>query len=153
MIRVAPLLSKLRSGTGGTMAIETAIVAPILLMLSLGAFDASRMVARQSELQSAAAEATSIVLAKTPETAAELTTIEQVIEASTGLAANKVTLTKVYRCGTDASYITDPATCANAKLLSTFIRLNLSDTYTPRWTSLGIGSTVNYNVQRTVQLS
>lgn len=143
----------LAANLSGTMAIETAIVAPVLILLSLGAFDASRMVARQSELQSAASEATSIVLASPPESAAERDTIEQVIEASTGLAADKVTLTEVFRCGTDADFVNTADSCPSHDVTSTFIRLRITDTYTPQWTHFGIGSALNYDIQRTVQMS
>ncbi|MBD3814032.1 MAG: pilus assembly protein, partial [Betaproteobacteria bacterium] len=30
------------------------------------------------------------------------------------------------------------------------IRVNMSTSYTPEWTNYGIGSTLNYNVERTV---
>ena len=150
---IRSLLAHLQANRSGTMAIETAIVAPVLILLSLGAFDASRMVARQSELQTAAAEAASIVLASPPTTAAERDTIEQVIEASTGLAADHVTLTEVYRCGTDEDFVTDPTDCASVDLTSTFISLRITDTYNPQWTKFGIGGPMNYDVRRTVQLS
>lgn len=146
-------LLTLRRNSAGTMAIETAIVAPILIMLSLGAFDASRMVARQSELQSATAEATSIVLASSPTTVEQRNTIEQVIEASTQLPADKVTLTEVYRCGTDADFVDATSACASADLASTYIQLRITDTYTPQWTKFGIGGPMNYDIIRTVQMS
>ena len=50
-------LATLLRDTRGAMLIETAIVAPVLVLMSLGAFQVSTMVARQSELQSAVAEA------------------------------------------------------------------------------------------------
>jgi len=152
MMRLPTLLALSRN-KAGTMAIETAIVAPVLILLSLGAFDASRMVARQSELQSAISEATSIVLASPPETVEQQDTLEQVIEASTGLAADEVTLTEVYRCGTDEDFVNDPSTCASSDLASTYIQLRITDTYTPQWTQFGIGGPMNYDIQRTVQMS
>ena len=57
------MLTRLLSDRAGAMTIETALVAPILLTLSLGGVEAGSMVARQSELQSAAAEALNIVQA------------------------------------------------------------------------------------------
>ncbi|MCB2056947.1 MAG: pilus assembly protein, partial [Novosphingobium sp.] len=39
------------------MLVETAIVAPVLVLMSMGAFQVSQVVARQTELQGAAAEA------------------------------------------------------------------------------------------------
>ena len=48
-------LHRLARDERGAMLIETAIVAPTLVLMSLGAYQISGVVARQSELQSAAA--------------------------------------------------------------------------------------------------
>ena len=47
----------------GAFAIETALVAPLLALMSIGTFEVGTMVSRQQELQSAASEAESIILA------------------------------------------------------------------------------------------
>lgn len=145
-------LRRLARESRGTMAIETAIVAPILLVMSLGAFEGSRMVARQSELQSAAAEAAAIIMAKSPTTQAQIDTIEDVIEASSGLADAKVTLGLRYRCGTDADYVDDGTTCG-ADDVSTFIRIQMDDTYVPQFSGFGLGDSFDYHVERMVQVS
>jgi Flp pilus assembly protein TadG len=56
-------LLSLRRDARGTMAIETAIVAPVLALMAIGSFEVGSMVSRQQELQSAASEAESIILA------------------------------------------------------------------------------------------
>ncbi len=137
----------------GTMAIETAIVAPVLILLSLGGFEVSSMVARQSELQSAAAEAVAIVMAASPETQTEVDQIEAVVEGSAGLPEDDVTFTIMYRCGIDEDLILDQTTCADEDTLSTFIVMTMSDTYDPIWTQYGFGEAIEYNVERSVQVS
>lgn len=139
--------------THGSMAIETAVIAPMLVLLSVGGFEASTMVARQSELQSAAAEATSIVLATTPESQEEINAIADVIETSSGLDEESVTLSLVYRCGTASTMTSNTDSCANAELLSTYIRIQMTDSYTPQWTHFGFGHALDYSVDRTVQIS
>ena len=146
-------LRRLRGDTAGSMVIETAIVAPVLAVLSLGGFEASSMVARQSELQSAAAEAEAIALASTPDTLQERNTIKAVIRASTGLAASKVTISNKYRCGTDAAKVANKATCPNADQVTTYLEIALTDTYTPVWTEFGIGSPLTYRVNRAVMVA
>lgn len=145
-------LRHLLAESRGTMAIETAIAAPVLLVMSLGAFEGSRMVARQSELQSAAAEAAAIIMAKSPTTQAQIDTIEDVIEASSGLADAKVTLSLRYRCGIDDEYVDDGTTCG-ADDVSTFIRIQMADTYVPEFSGFGLGDGFNYNIERLVQVS
>lgn len=154
--------------TRGTMAIETAFLAPVLVTLSIGGFEASQMIARHGELQSAAAEASSIVQASPPETDEERAVVEDVIEASTGLADNKVTLEFVYRCGVEENYANSRLTCLGddaidgdeideggytTEEISTFIRIRVKDKYTPQWVEFGIGEPVEYDVERTVQVS
>ena len=134
------------------MTIEVAIVAPVLLLLSLGGFDASSMVARQTELQSAAAEAAAIVQAAPPTDEAGRNTVRDVLKVSTGLADGQVSVVEIYRCGTNTAYETTN-NCSTGQHVSKFIQATLTDTYSPVWTNFGIGEPVNYNVIRTVQIS
>lgn len=145
--------NRLRACTSGAMAIETALVAPILATLTLGGFEASRMVARNAELQSAIGEAEAIVMAAPPDTIAKQNTIEAIIEQTTGLADDQVELFPIYRCGTSETRVIDPTSCGSGVALSTYIFINLSETYTPEWTHFGIGHPVNFSVSRTVQIS
>ena len=150
---LATLLSDLR----GTMAIETAIIAPVLIALSIGGFEVSSMVARQSELQSAAAEAVAIVMAATPETQTEVDQIEAVVEASADIAEEDVTFELKYRCGT-ADLLTRAEldaleTPCEEELVSSFIVITMSASYTPVWTTYGLGQEIQYNVTRSVQMS
>lgn len=144
------LIHQLRGDERGAMLIETAIVAPVLILLALGAFQVSGAVARQTDLQNAASEAAAIALAAAPDTAAKRTTVEQVIEASSGLAPDKVSVTAAYRCDASTAYVTSPDSCASAKVVSSFVKITLTDTYTPTWTEFGMGSPIQYNVTRYV---
>lgn len=135
------------------MAIETAIVAPVLVLMSVGAFQVSEMVARQNELQSAAAEAEAIVLAKMPDSQSEIDTIKAIIMASADLTADQVTITTVVRCNSAANYVASAAACGANDEISTFLQIFMTDTYTPQWTEFGVGEPLVYRLTRTVQLS
>ena len=156
MTMAGGLLSQLRDQTRGSVVIETAIVAPVLLLLSLGTFDAGRMVARQNELQSAAAEAEAIVQASVPTDSAARSELRTALLASanpnSSHPSTTVTVAEIYRCSTGADFVTANS-CTDAAQMSTFIRITLTDTYTPEWTSFGIGGPVTYNVVRTVQIA
>lgn len=152
MMRRFATLARLRCDQNGSMLIETAFVAPILLILALGGFEVSSMVARQSELQSAAAEAAAVVRAVIPETREQMDTVEGVVESSTGLAAEQVTVVPIYRCGTAADYTTIVDSCGSGVTQYKFIQLDITDTYTPVWTNFGVGTGVDYYVSRTVQI-
>ena len=152
--RARTALARLLRDHRGTMAVETAIVAPMLIALSIGGFEVSSMVARQSELQSAAAEAVAIVMAATPESQTEIDQIEAVVEGSSKIAEEDVEFLIRYRCGTaPPPLLSDPTACADEDTLSTFIIINMTTTYEPAWTSFGIGRAFDYNVERAVQVS
>ncbi|MFM5931190.1 MAG: TadE/TadG family type IV pilus assembly protein [Novosphingobium sp.] len=149
------LLTGLGHDEAGSTVIETALVLPPLLALSLGSFEVSRMVARQSELQKAANEASDIVRAATPDTSEKRQTIKSVVEASTGLQADKVTMSLVYRCGTNADFVTATANCSGSggsTEISAFIKIVMVDTYTPLWNNYGFGNAMTYTVTRYVQI-
>lgn len=152
MMRKFDLLSRLRRDCQGTALIETAIVAPVLALMALGGFEASSMVARQTELQSAAAEAAAIVRSAPPETEADRTTIHDILAVSTGLAAEAIVITETFRCGTAEEYTQDKTTCGS-DAVSTFVQIQINDSYEPHWTQFGIGSAHQYNIKRTVQIS
>jgi len=135
----------------GTTLIETAILAPVLIMMSIGGFEISRMVARQSELQSSAEQATEIALAVVPDTAAERAAIKNKLMESSGLGAARVQVVSKYRCGAGAVVSTAP-TCSEDSL-NTYISISLSDEYQPVWTQWGFAKSFEYHVTRTVQIS
>jgi len=56
MTAARKLLARLARDERGAMLIETAFIAPVLILMSLGAFQVSQVVARQTELQEAAAQ-------------------------------------------------------------------------------------------------
>lgn len=157
MMNAMRFLANLRSDESGAMIVETAIVTPVLVLMSLGAYQISGMVARQTELESAAAEATAIALASTPDTAEKRTTLAQVIQASTNLPAQPsgntdargVSVTEAFRCGVTTTYITDSTSCT-AGQISKYVKISLVDTYNPTWTRFGVGSPMTYRVTRYV---
>jgi len=150
------LLSLLQARTDGSVVIETAIVAPVLIMLAFGGYDASGLVARQSALQGAAAQAEAIVQAAVPTDSTARDKIRDVLKAAVDPnnkdANDTESVTEIYRCGTAANFVTTNTCAANVET-STFIKITLTDTYTPMWTSFGVGSPVHFNVVRMVQTS
>lgn len=154
MMRCLPFLARLARERRGAVVIETAIVAPALVLLSLGGFEVSNIVARQSEIQSAAAEAAQIALAAKPDEETEITTVKQVVMASTGLPAGNVTLQTVFRCKDGPSgYVDTTDDCDEGSVAWQYLQITMSDTYTPIWTSFGVGAPIEFNVVRTVMVA
>lgn len=134
------------------MVVESAFVIPILLIMSLGGFEVSSIVARHSEMRSAASEAAALVLSTEPEQGDDFSTIEDIVEASTGLADDDVTLVENYRCGNADALTDDMADCGSSDVISTFIVITMSDTYSPLWTEFGVGKDILVTADRTVQI-
>lgn len=141
----------------GTTVIETALVAPVLAAMALGSYDVSRMVARQHELQNGAGDMESIVLASAQGSATSVDTIKTVIRTQLNIPDNNLTVVKKYRCGkatplytyVDGTY----SSCSVGDYVSIYVQVAASDTYTPMWTSFGVGGPLNYNVTRMIQVS
>ncbi len=144
-------IRSLRRDTRGAMMIETALVTPVLVMMALGSFDASRMFARESELQTAASEAAAIALASKPDTAAKRATLRGIIVSSTGLPNAGVTVDEAFRCGSNTAYVTDSATCGSLTI-SNYVKIYMTGTYTPQWTQFGIGGPVTFRITRYVMM-
>lgn len=146
-------LRRLLADFAGSMTIEMAAVAPVLVLMSIGTFEVSSMVSRQQELQSAASEGETIALAAAASAATTpLTTIEDIIEESMDLADDQVTITRFYRCNDDAALVSSDTACATDAVVTEYMKLELTDRYEPIWTQFGIGSAFDYDVDRMVQL-
>lgn len=146
-------LGALRRDERGSMAIETALVAPLLLTLTLGAFDVSMLVSREQQLQSAANEATEIVLAAAGGSGIQSDDLEDILESSLSLEDSQLTLAPEYRCGTSTTIQTTAPTCASGEPMYAYVKLTVTDTYSPLWTSFGVGDDVDFNIVRWAQVS
>lgn len=154
MARFNSFLVRLIGDTTGSVVIETAIVAPVLILLGLGTYDTSRIIARQSELQAGSTDVEGIVFAIAgASSGTNVSTIKSVLKNSLSLNDSQVTVVKMYRCNTDTALVTSNTTCASNDVISTYVQVTLTDTYTPTWTRYGIGSPFNYRLVRTVQVS
>lgn len=145
------LQRRLRADQCGAAAIETALIAPILAIMALGAFDTSRIIARQHELQNGAGDAEQIIMAAASGSATDTTTIQTVLANTLGIPTSNIDVAKYYRCGTTTTL--QSTLCTTNSWQSTYVKVTFRDTYTPTWTSFGVGSPVNYTVVRQIQVS
>ena len=136
----------------GTMAIETALIAPLLALMALGVFEVSSMVAREQQLQSAANEASEIILAAAGGSGISNNDLEDILETSIGLADNQLVITQRFRCATGSMSNTNP-TCGTGQQKYSYVHLRMTETYTPMWTNFGVGAPVSFDIERTVQVS
>ena len=159
------ILRRFHRDQAGSTLIETAFVAPALIAMTLGGVEVSAMVARQTEMQSVAANGMEIILAAAPENDADVErTISElkeylaeagdltVVETGAQIEAGQVSVYKRWRCGNNS---TRQATegCANASQTeSAFLVIYMKDTYSPIWTNYGIGQNLTFEVKRSIQI-
>lgn len=148
MIRLLALLRRLRDERDGAAAIEAAFVMPVLAMMSLGSFETANVIARQSELQGAMAEAASVALAAEPTTPSRRDTLKGIIENSVGEGPT-VTVDEAFRCGTSTQLVTTTAGCGTTRA-SSYVKVALTETYTPIWAKYGLGNPLTFRVTRYV---
>lgn len=142
---------KLLRDIRGSMAIETAIVAPVLILMTLGTFEVGSVVARQHELQSAANEAETIILATARGASVEPSKIQEILEDSLDLDEGEVVISREYRCNQNGR-IKVKGTCGESAYESEYITISVTDTYVPTWTEFGVGDDIEYSVDRSVQI-
>lgn len=146
-------LARLLRDSAGAVVIETALLTPALVLMSVGTYQVSQVISRQHELQAGADEAMSIALGGWVDNDTQVATMKSVIRRTTGVATDKISVTRMYRCGTAATYVSDKTTCNTNDLVSSYLKIKLNDTYTPAWVSFGVGAPINLGVVRMVQVS
>lgn len=170
MMRLRDLLRQLRDDSAGSALIETAFVAPFLILMSLGGVEVANMVKRQHELQNAASKAAEIMMAAHPENEAALTTVMQqlaaAIEDDTGLKTTAIganvepdetkndvgyVMTR-YRCGNAKNFKKADTGCTDSPNAERFVVFLLRDKYTPVWNEFGLGEALQYRVEKSVQI-
>ena len=145
------LFRKFRRDDEGAIAIETAIVVPTLMLMALAGVDYGTMLARQVELQNAMAEASQIALAAAPTDAAARQAVKEVLQTSTGLNTDHVSILEKYRCGTTDAYVDDSDDCG-ADPYSRFIQIQIIEHYEPLWAVITDADDVDFKLIRMVQV-
>ena len=141
----------LRRSREGSVVVETAIVAPILILAALSAIDYGTLLARQIELQNAMAEASQIALAAAPTDAAARQTVKEVLQTSTGLTTDQVSIVEQYRCKTEASYVDTADECGDDPY-SRFIKIRVIEPYSPVWSKITDAQDHQFDIVRMVQV-
>lgn len=144
---------RLAQDVRGSMTIETAIVAPVLIIMTLGIFEVGTLVARQHELQSAANESEIIAIAINQGAEADIDQLKAILRTSLGLTDDEVDISKSFRCGIREELALQISACGEDEVVSTYLNIEIEETHNPTWTAFGIGRTVELSVQRRVQVS
>ena len=116
----------------------------------LGPLEIQRVVAVEDVAQHDVGEAEIIALAAASGATTDVTRIKSILKVSADLDDEQITVTRFYRCNANQATVTSPDSCNEDDVVTDYIRLTISDSYTPIWTDFGVGETVNMQVERTV---
>lgn len=147
------ILAILRRGGAdqrGVAAIELALALPILVLLSLGAYDVSRMVEARIDLQQAAAQVTSLALAR-PVAGDDVDHLERIAMEVADLPADKVSVEPKLYCG-DVARDSYSGSCEPGVEQARYLEVELRSSYHPMWRHFGIGETIDMTIARKVRL-
>lgn len=147
------ILCELRRSNEGAVVIETAVATPVLAVLALAAFDLSQIVVRQIELQSCADQGEELALSSSWGADNDVNLIASILSESFNLQDGQIEVKKLFRCDDNETLVEDDAACNEGASVSTYVRITLTDSYTPLWTKFGIGSMHDFNLVRQVRLS
>lgn len=159
------IIRKFHRDQAGSTLIETAFVAPALIALTLGGVEVSSMVARQTEMQSVAANGMEIILAAAPENEADvertvselqayLATASDLTLANTGdqIEPGQVSVYKRWRCGNNSARQAEEGCANESQTESAFLVIYMKDSYSPIWTNYGLGKDLTFEVKRSIQI-
>lgn len=134
----------------GVAAIEFCLTLPILLMMTAGAYDVSRLIAARIDYQQAVTEAAGLAIAQPPQN--DLTYLVNATAAAAKVPTSKVSVSKRLRCN-DVLMPVGSTTCAStADERAWYVNIGVVGTYTPFWSHFQVNQPVTINITRTVRV-
>ena len=156
-------LNRFRNETRASMVVETALVVPALVGMTLAGVEVSTIFVRQHELQAAANSAVEIVIAAEPESPEEETemvaSVRSYLTALTGLESkatidgpNQISVKRVIRCGNATNFKNKDVGCTSGENKSVYVQMQMTEDYEPVWSTVGIGKELTFKVSRTIRI-
>lgn len=151
MSRNLPFVRRFGPDQRGLALVEFALSLPVLTALSIGTYDASRLVIQRLDLQQASTETASLIIANPPASSSDTDYIKTAAASASGLPTSKISVGVTLQCnGTAAASGTTK--CATGQEQAQYVTLVMTGTYTPKWTAFGIGRTVSLPVTRVIRI-
>jgi Flp pilus assembly protein TadG len=134
----------------GVAAIEFCLSLPLMLALTFGVYDVSRMISGRIDLQQAVSEGAGLAIAQP----ANATTgrIRTAVATAAGLPESRVTVSMELRCN-DVVMPSGTTGCASAsEERARFVSITINGNFVPTWTHFAVDRTVAMQVNRTVRV-
>lgn len=141
-------LARLWRNQRGVAAIEFCLTLPVLLALTVGAFDVSRLIAARIDYQQALTEVAGLAIAQPPQ--GSLTDIINATVAAANVPSSAVTVTRRVECN---GILVTTSTCADpTQEQAIFVSIQVAATYVPTFTHFGLDANVPMRITRTVRV-
>jgi len=133
----------------GVAAIEFCLTLPVLLMLTVGAYDVSQLISARIALQQALTEVEGLAIAQPPQ-GDDFSYLTDALAAAGGVPAANVSVRREISCnGTVVTSIVCPSVTDHRAI---FVVLTLERTYIPTSTHFGVARPVPMRITRTIRV-
>lgn len=140
---------RLRACDRGVAALEFCLTLPILLALTLGAYDVSRLVSTRLDQQQALTEAAGLAIAQ-PALTIDYAYMRSVIANAADVPASAVSVAREVKC--DGVVITGLTCPQNGDERAIYVTMTVNSTYEPSWRHFSIDRDVPMSVTRVVRI-
>lgn len=148
MNAVPKILRRLKASERGVAAIEFCLTLPVLLALTFGAYDVSRMVAKRIDYQQALTEAAGLAIAFPPQGSVDY--LVNAAAAAASVPATSVVVTRRVECN---GTLVTTATCGDpTQEQAIYVSFRISATYVPSFSHFSVDASVPMTVTRTVRV-
>ena len=150
MIRFRTFIGSLASHQDGVAAIEFCLTLPIVLALTFGVYDVSRMISARIDYQQAVSEGAGLAIAQPP----QITTapIVAAVASAAKVPTSQVSVGVELRCN-DVTMPAGTTACASADdERARFVNISVRADFVPTWTHFALDRTINMRVTRTVRV-
>lgn len=150
MIRLRAFADSLAGRQDGVAAIEFCLTLPIMLALTFGVYDVSRMISARLDFQQAVTEGAGLAIAQPP----QITTapIAAAVASAAKVPLSQVAVSVRLRCN-DVEMAVGTLTCASPDdERARFVNISVRGAFVPTWTHFALDRTINMRVARTVRV-
>ena len=150
MTRLRTFIGSLAARQDGVAAIEFCLTLPIVLALTFGVYDVSRMISARIDFQQAVSEGAGLAIAQPPQI--NVAPIVAAVAAAAKVPSSQVAVGVELRCN-DVAMPAGTQACANvADERARFVSISVSGSYVPTWTHFALDRTIEMQVNRTVRV-
>jgi Flp pilus assembly protein TadG len=150
MTRLRPFIGSLAARQDGVAAIEFCLTLPIMLALTFGVYDVSRMISARIDFQQAVSEGAGLAIAQPPQIT--IAPIVAAVASAADVPASQVAVSVELRCN-DVAMPTGSVTCASPDdERARFVNIAVSGTFVPTWTHFAVDRAIDMRVSRTVRV-